>query len=218
VAVLLVLVSAPAVMEVIAAYIYALPPMESQVSIVGMDQTPFSSRTGLIILCSTKARQMGLCTTSVDRKLDAEYAITIDPPPADGMTVTCEVKMKPSQTSRSLNPATPMPLPTFNIVKDFSCIVTKQAPGKFKLDLAFTADRDGWLLSVIGSYVLVVTVDYDEHLLSWIPLFTRKVSGTSAGDLCLLDYHVGDFRSCEEAASWQRQTLSQVPFQRRQAS
>jgi hypothetical protein len=194
---------------VIAAYIYALPPIESQLSIVGEDQTPFWSKTGLIILCSTKARQMGLCTTP-ERQLHAKYTITVDPPPPspDRMTITCQVILK------NLYPETPgkagtwMRWPTFEVAYGFVCTVTRQAPeGKFELDLALTVDPDSWPPSLIGSYFLLVTVNYDEPLLSWMPLIARKASGATAGDLCILNYHVGEFRSCDEAASSQRQTL-----------
>jgi hypothetical protein len=212
---------------VIAGYIYVSPPVRSELGIIAEDQQadrtpPF---TGVMILCPSKAREMGLCTPS-ERDLHAKYSLTVSPPPiARNLAVTCEVilVMKPAEPAFSTEVL--IPKSESDRSSDFTCSHTAPQEGKFELDLTFIADPENGLS--IAQYVLIVTIGYDEPLLSWMPLVTRKVGGAGIGDLCLLGYHIGEhpppgtaksenplgeFRSCEEAVSWQRQMLG-ISFQ-----
>jgi len=212
---------------IIAGYIYTSPLVESRLSIVAEDDAiPLFPDTSLMILCPNRAGKMGLCNMD-DRQLHAKYVVTVSPPPiARNPTVTCKVMLEPK-----LGPPSPeepramvseVLIPTVDKSSEFTCTHTRIGEDKLELDLAFVGDPDDEQL--IASYVLVVTIEYDEPLLSWTPLFTRKVS--SAGFVCLLAYNVGkhpppgtresqkplgEFRSGDAAVSWQRQMLGLEP-------
>jgi len=205
---------------VIAGYVYILPRAQTNVSIVaeGPARHPFLPEMNLMILCPSKARQMGLCNID-ERLLHAKYTITVSPPPITrNPTVTCKVVLVPEP-----EPPKAMVIASITLVdksSDFTCTHSRIGESKFEFDVAFIGDPDD--LELTTHYMLFVMVDYDELLLSWIPLFTRKVSGVGIGDLCLLGFHVGrhpppgtaesesplgNFPSCEAALFWQRQML-----------
>jgi hypothetical protein len=107
---------------------------------------------------------------------------------------------------------------------NFTCSHTRTGEGTFELDLALIADPDD--AQLIASYLLVVTIGYDEPLLPF-GLLTRNVDGTDLGDLCLLGYHYGRhpppgtarsekpfgaFGSCDEAVLRQRDLLDIPPL------
>jgi len=216
---------------VVAGYIYAFTyvssPVRSEVSIVAEDHArhPFWPEMGLMILCPSKARQMGLCGTGDERQLHAKYTVTVNPPPKVDPTVTWKVILVPEGKPLKEPAATGEEvIPIIDKSSDFTCSVAPQGEGRFELDLTFIADPDDAALE--GRYLLLVTIDYDEPLLTWMPLFTRNVNGTGLGDLCLLGYHIGrhpppgtpesekplgEFLSCEVALFWQRQMLGLEP-------
>jgi hypothetical protein len=181
-----------------------------------------------MILCPSKARQMGLCNID-ERLLHAKYALTVHPAPRGSVSVSCQVLL--FMTEQVPHAATIWePLPTIDKTSDFTCSVTRVTPqdGEFELDLAFIGDADDEQL--IRDYLLSVTIDYDvaSSLLSWMPLVTRNVrSDVGVGDLCLLAYHIGrhpppgtaesedplgTFRGCWGAMSWERQVLG-IPLE-----
>jgi len=68
---------------VIAGYIYTSPPLERRLnlSIVAEDHAiPSFPETGLMILCPSKARGMGLCNTD-ERDLHVKYGLIVRPSP-----------------------------------------------------------------------------------------------------------------------------------------
>jgi hypothetical protein len=179
---------------------------------------------GLMMLCPSKAREMGLCNMD-DRQLHAKYTFTVTPPPiAQNPAFTCKVMQLPEpKPPKELAFPTEILIPTIDKTSDFTCSVRRMPQeGKFELDLAFIADPDDEQL--IRHYMLRVIVEYDEPSLApWIPLVTRTAArGTGVGDLYLLGYNMGKhpppdmargesplagFRSCEEGVSWQRWVL-----------
>lgn len=206
---------------IITEYIYTSSPVESRLSIVAEDhQVPSWPEMGLMILCPSKARQMGLCSID-ERQLHAKYMVTVSHPPITrNPTVTCKVMLEPEL---------PEPIPRAWVVINitmvdksslFTCTHTRIGEDRLEVDLAFIGDPDD--LALMAHYMLLVTVNYDEPLLSWIPLFTRRVSGADLGDLCLLGYDMskhpapgtresetplGELQSCEAALTWQRLIL-----------
>jgi len=209
---------------IMGSYVYVIPPVKIEVSMISESPSPpFLPEAATMILCPGKAVEMGLCNMD-ERQLHAKYTLTISPPPITrNPTVTCKVMLEPER------PEPPRAMEIINITlvdksSDFTCSVTPQGEGKFELDLAFIGDPDDEQL--IRDYVLLVTVDYDEPMVSWMPLSTRRVSGASIGDLCLLGYDMGkhpapgmpesekplgEFPSCEPALFWQRQMLGLEP-------
>ena len=183
---------------------------------------------GLMVLCPSKAREMGLCNMD-DRQLHTKYTLTVTPPPiARNPALTCKVMLVPGPKPLSSNESRQFPdeilIPTIEDKTYFTCTVRRVAPqeGKFELDLAFIGDPDD--AQLIRHYWLLVTVEYDEPSVApWMPPVTRTTArGTGAGDLYLLGYNMGKhppsdmarsesplggFRSCEEAVSWQRWVL-----------
>jgi len=218
-----VLVSASAV---IAGYIYTSRPVQSQLEIIAEDHAiPSFPETGLMILCPSKARDMGLCAPD-ERDLHARYRLVVQPPPPPevSLQVECKVfeKAKYAPFDNSIFPVwhsgvwANLKTRLMDATSNFTCSYTRTGEGTFGLDLAFIGDPDD--APLIASYVLVVTIGYDEPSLPF-GLLSRTVNGTSAGDLCLLGYHfgkhppsgtsqsekpLGEFLSCEEAALMQR--------------
>jgi hypothetical protein len=217
---------------VIAGYIYASlytsPPMERRLSLsfVAEDHAiPSVPEMGLMILCPSKAREMGLCNME-ERQLHAKYVLTVSLPPiARNPTVTCKVILVPEEMKPPKEPSMAWrEVPTIGKSSDFTCTHARIGESKFEFDLVFIGDPDD--VELTTRYMLFVTVDYDEPLLSWMPLFTRKVSGVGIGDLCLLGFHVGrhppagtresenplgKFGGCGVAVFWQRQMLGLEP-------
>jgi hypothetical protein len=186
---------------------------------------PSVPEMALMILCPSKAREMGLCNID-ERQLHAKYTLTVSPPPKVNPTVTCKVILVPEEAKPPIEPRAMewREVPTIDKSSDFNCTHTRIGEDKFEFDLAFIDDPDHKELTT--SYMLFVTVDYDEPLLSWMPLFTRNINGTGIGDLCLLDFHVGrhpppgtaksenplgKFGGCGVAVFWQRQVLGLEP-------
>ena len=208
---------------IITEYIYTSSPVESRLSIVAEDhQVPSWPEMGLMILCPSKARQMGLCSID-ERQLHAKYMVTVSHPPITrNPTVTCKVMLEPEL---------PEPIPRAWVVINitmvdksslFTCTHTRIGEDRLEVDLAFIDDPDD--VALIAHYHLLVTVDYDEPLLPWMPLLTRRVSGAKIGDLCLLGYDMGkhpapgtresenplgEFPGCD--LFWQRQMLGLEP-------
>jgi len=205
---------------IIAEYISTSLPVMSRLRIVAEDhQVPSLPEMGLMILCPSKARQMGLCNMD-ERRLYAKYMVTVsDPPITRNPAVTCKVMLEPERTEP------PRAMEIINITRVdksslFTCTHTRIGEDRLEVDLAFIGDPDD--LALMAHYMLLVTVNYDEPLLSWIPLFTRRVSGADLGDLCLLGYDMskhpapgtresetplGELQSCEAALTWQRLIL-----------
>jgi hypothetical protein len=181
---------------------------------------------GLMIICPSKAGQMGLCNMD-ERQLHAKYTLTVGPPPKVNPTVTCKVilvpeEVKPAKEPRAIEWQEEV-IPTIDKSSDFSCTHTRISEDKFELDLAFIGVPDD--VELTTGYMLFVTVDYDEPLQPF-GLATRNVNGTLLGDLCLLGYHIGkhpppgtvesenplgEFRDCGTAVFWQRQILGFEP-------
>jgi len=214
---------------VIAGYIYVSPPVRSELSITAEDhEAPF---TGLMILCPSKARELGLCTPG-ERGLHAKYRLVVQPPPPPEVSLRLECRLfEKAKYSPFDNPLFPVrrdwpfaiPIPTKDATSNFTCSYTRTGEGTFDLDLAFIADPENGLS--IAQYVLIVTIGYDEPLLPF-GLLTRNVNATNVGDLCLLGYNLGkhprpdtpesekllgEFSSCDEAVLWQRELLHIPP-------
>jgi hypothetical protein len=182
-----------------------------------------------MILCSDEAREKGLCTPD-ERDLHAKYAITIEPslPPEAKPAIACQVIKKLKfvpvpPDSRIIGwgfmGAHLLPSADTNMTGVFGCTYTRTAEGKLELDVALTGNPDDPTLT--ASYVLVISVIYDESLLPF-KLLARKVEGSNLGDLCVLSWHYGrhppegtaksgdpfgPFMSCEEAVLMQRYLL-----------
>jgi hypothetical protein len=183
-----------------------------------------------MILCSDEAREKGLCTPD-ERDLHAKYAITIEPslPPEAEPAIACQVIKKlnvlppVSPDSRIIGQgfmgAHLLPTADMNMTDVFGCTYTRTAEGKLELDVVLTGNPDDPTL--IASYVLVISVIYDESLLPF-KLLARKVEGSDLGDLCVLSWHYGrhppdgtaksddpfgPFMSCEDAMLMQRNLL-----------
>jgi len=207
-------------------YVYAPSPMPSEVRVVPEDhQVPFRN-VGLMILCPTKAREMGLCSLD-ERGLRIKYSLVVKPSPPVDAVIICQLFKKPvveplknPSSPPVIGPGSRLSFPLLDSTSSFKCNVTPQGDGKYELDLAFIADPND--AGQMGDYVLVVTVSYHGPVTPWMPLLTRNVNGTDAGDVCLLDYHTGRhppaeiresddplgwFTSCEDALVWQRQLL-----------
>jgi hypothetical protein len=183
---------------------------------------PFFPETGLMILCPSKARQIGLCNMD-ERQLYAKYMVTVSPPPnTSNPAVTCKVMLEPEPYPRQPNPAgTWVNFTMIDKSSEFTCTHSRIGQDEFELDLTFIGNPDDEQL--IRDYVLAVTIDYNEPLLPWIPLVTRTTaSGMNVADLCLLGYHIGkhpppgmgesqnplgEFRGCTAAMFWERQML-----------
>jgi hypothetical protein len=215
---------------VIAGYIYVSPPVRSELSITAEDhEAPF---TGLMILCPSKARELGLCTPG-ERGLHAKYRLAVQPPPPPEVSLRLECKVfekaKYSPFDNPLFPGWrdwPFEILTgwlMDATSNFNCSYTRTGEGTFELDLAFIASPDD--VQLVASYLLVVTIRYDEPLLPF-GLLTRNVNATDVGDLCLLGYNlgkhprpdtpeskklIGEFSSCDEAVLWQRELLHIPP-------
>ena len=208
---------------IVGSYVYVIPPANIELSMI----PEHDEITGTMILCPSKARDMGLCNTD-ERDLHARYRLVVQPPPEVSLRLECKVL--------EVEPLTPFDNSLFPVIRswpfenlkatimdatsNFTCSYTRTGEGTFELDLAFIADPDD--AQLILRYLLVVTIGYDEPLLPWMPLVTRNVNGTDVGDLCLLGYHIGkhpppetpksekplgEFRSCEEAVLSQRDLL-----------
>jgi hypothetical protein len=214
---------------VIAGYICVSPPVRSELSITAEDHgAPF---TGLMILCPSKARELSLCTPG-ERGLHAKYGLVVQPtPPAE---VSLRLECKVFEKAPFDNPLFPRRLPVdwpfeipiswpMDATSNFNCSYTRTGEGTFELDLAFIAGPDD--VQLVASYLLVVTIRYDEPLLPF-GLLTRNVNATDVGDLCLLGYNLGkhsrpdtpeskkllgEFSSCDEAVLWQRELLHIPP-------
>ena len=209
---------------------YLSSPLRSEVGIVAEDHArqPFWPEMGLMILCPNRARQFGLCGTGDERQLHAKYTLTVSPPPiARDPTVTCKVFLEPELERPSTGEPKAGVIINITAVdksSDFTCTHSRIGEDEFELDLTFIGDPDD--VALMAHYFLSVKVDYDEPLLSWMPLFTRKVSGVNTGEVCLLGYDMGkhpppgtresenplaEFRGCEVAVFWQRQILGLEP-------
>jgi len=208
---------------------YLSSPLRSELGIIAENHArqPFWPEMGLMILCPNRAREMDLCNID-ERQLHAKYVLTVSPPPKLNPIVTWKVVLVPEEVkppkalgARAMESVV---IPTVDKSSDFTGTHTRIGESKFKFDLAFIGDPDDE--EVTTRYMLLVTVDYDEPLLPWMRLFTRKASGVAMGDLCLLGYNVGkhpppntpksekplgEFRSCDAAVSWQRQMLGLEP-------
>jgi hypothetical protein len=179
---------------------------------------------GLMILCPSKAREMGLCNID-DRQLHTRYTLTVTPPPiAQNPVFTCKVKLLPEPPTNAPKAMAQVEITMVDKTSDFTCSVRRVAPqeGKFELEVAFIRDPDD--AQLIRHYIASVTVEYDEPSMApWMPLITRTTArGTGAGDLYLLGYNMGKhpppdmatsesplggFRSCDQAVYWQRWVL-----------
>ena len=208
---------------IVAEYIRTSPPVMSRLRIVAEDhQVPSLPQMGVMILCPSKARQMGLCNID-ERQLHANYMVTVsDPPITRNLTVTCKVILVPEpEPARAMEIRKITPVDKSGL---FTCAHTRIGEDRLEVDLAFIGDPDD--VALMAHYLLLVTVTYDESLLPWMPLLTRRVSGTDLGDLCLLGYDMGkhpapgtresenplgEFPSCEPALFWQRQMLGLEP-------
>jgi hypothetical protein len=163
---------------------------------------------------------MGLCNTD-ERQLYAKYTVTVSPPPITrNPTVTCKVMLEPEPNPQEPRAGVWVKITMIDKSSLFTCTYTPIGEDRLEVDLAFIGDPED--ATLMAHYFLDVTVGYDEPLLSWMPLFTRSVSGTNRGDLCLLGYDMGkhpqpgmsesektlgQFPSCEPALFWQRQML-----------
>ena len=209
---------------IVMGYVDTLPPVESRLNIVGEDhqvpEVPSWPEMGLMVLCPSRAEQMGLCRMD-ERQVYAKYLVTVsDPPITSNPTVTCKVMLEPE-----VSPLEPVAFQSINLTMVdksslFTCTHTRIAEDRLEVDLAFIGDPDD--LALMAHYILDVTVSYGEPLLSWSPLPTRTVIGAGRGDVCLLGYDMGkhpapemsrserplgEFPSCEGALFWQRQML-----------
>jgi len=210
---------------VIAGYIYASRPVQSQLEIIAEDRAiPSLPETRLMILCPSKAREMGLCTLD-ERDLFTKYALTVDatPAPRGDVSVSCRLVLSMLAVPPLTSPAGAwVNLTTIEIDKtsDFICNLVQTDEDRFELDLAFIGDPDD--AQLISRYVLFVTIDYDEPLLPGMPLITRNIHGSNLGDICILGYDarrhppagasqsddpLGGFRSCDDAVIYQKMML-----------
>jgi hypothetical protein len=214
---------------IMGSYIYVIPPPNIGVSMISEQDESRLTGVTTMILCPSKARDMGLCNTD-ERDLRAKYRLVVQPPPPPEVSLRAECKVFEGE------PLTPSVFPELrswafenlrstimDATSNFTCSFTRTGEGTFELDLAFIADPDDEQL--ILRYLLVVTIGYDESLLPF-GLFTRNVNGTDLGDLCLLGYHfgkhplpgtresekpLGELLSCDEAVLSQRDLLNIPP-------
>lgn len=222
---------------IVGSYVYVIPPAKIEVSMISESPSPpFLPEAATMILCPGKAGDMGLCNAD-ERDLHAKYTLVVQPPPSPEVSLRVECKLFDSKSLIPFhNPLFPwvvdwpfeIPTSRPDATGNFACTYTRTGEGTFELDLAFIADPD--VEQLIAQYVLIVTVGYDELPFG---LLTRNVSGTGMGDLCLLGYHLGkhpppgtqesekplgEFQSCYEAVSWQRDLLHiphpQPPYSR----
>jgi hypothetical protein len=217
---------------IVGSYVYVIPPPKIGVSMTSEQDESRLTGVTTMILCPSKARDMGLCNTD-ERDLHAKYRLVVQPPPPLEVSLQVECKVFESLPPFH-NPLFPVsldwpfevPISVPDATSNFTCKYARTGEHTFELDLAFIADPENG--PSIAQYVLIVTVGYDEPLLPWMPLVTRNVNSTNVGDVCLLGYHIGkhpppgtpesenplgEFRDCYEAVSWQRDLMHIPPPQ-----
>jgi hypothetical protein len=217
---------------IVGSYVYLIPPPNIGVSMISEQDESLITGVTTMILCPSKARDMGLCNTD-ERDLHAKYTLVVQPPPPPEVSLRVECKVF------EIEPVTPLDNSLFpvarsfawenlktaltDVTSNFTCSYTRIGEGALELDLALIADPDDEQL--ILRYLLVVTIGYDEPLLPF-GLLSRNANGTDIGDLCLLGYHfgkhpppgapeserpLGEFLSCDEAVLLQRELLNIPP-------
>ena len=214
---------------IVGSYVYLIPPPNIGVSMISEQDESRLTGVTTMILCPSKARDMGLCNTE-ERDLHAKYRLVVQPSPPPEVSLRVECKVL------EVEPLTPSIFPELrswafenlratimDATSNFTCSFTRTDEATLELDLAFIADPNDEQLML--RYLLVVTIGYDEALLPF-GLFTRNVNGTDLGDLCLLGYNIGkhprpempksekplgEFLSCEEAVLAQRDLLDIPP-------
>mgnify|MGYP001055318543 CR=1 FL=1 len=217
---------------IVGSYVYLIPPAKVELRMISEQEESRLTGVTAMILCPSKAGEMGLCNTD-ERDLHAKYRLVVQPPPPSevGLRVGCKVLEIERLTSLD-NPLFPvvrswafetLRTPLMDATSNFTCSYTRTGEGTFELDLALIADPHDEQL--IARYLLLVTIGYDEPLLPF-GLLSRNANGTDIGDLCLLGYHIGkhpppgtpesektlaEFVSCDEAVLWQRELLNIPP-------
>jgi hypothetical protein len=179
---------------VIAGYVYVYAPSStpSELTMHAEEGGGLQRNVGVMILCPSKAKEMGLCSVD-ERDLHAKYSVIVKPSPPLGAEITCQLfkesMLEPRIWAPKIIPVTQAIPPPVDSTGSFKCNVTPQGEGKYRVDLAFVADPND--AGRIGPYMLIITIGYDEPYLPWMPLLTRSINGTGEGDLCVLGYHQG---------------------------
>jgi hypothetical protein len=165
------------------------------VKVVALDDE--AGMKGIMILCSNKAREMGLCSPD-ERHLHTKYGITIDPAPPSDITVTiaCQLLKEPIGWARyrSNQPAIGE-FRAVNATDGFNCSYVRTGQGTFVLDLALSGDPEDELLA--AAYMLTVTITL------WLP--SQTVTGHSdpnPTDLCILGYNIGKHPPPAPPSGW----------------
>jgi hypothetical protein len=150
--------------------IYVSSPTHTEMEITSTLEAPF---TGLMILCPSKASEMGLCNPD-ERQLHAKYRLTVEPspPPEARVTIECRVaeliwltELRNVPLPRSFPYEILMGIPGDDKTGSFTCTYTRTSEAAFEVDLAFVGDADNEQL--IGDYSLSLKIAYDGHPLSF---------------------------------------------------